>query len=27
VAAIAEGPGERLEEALRKHEVSVSFDD
>ena len=27
VAAIAEGPGERLEEALRRHEVSVSFDD
>jgi DNA-binding FadR family transcriptional regulator len=27
VAAIAEGPGERLEEALRRHEVSFSFDD
>jgi DNA-binding FadR family transcriptional regulator len=27
VAAIAEGPGERLDEALRRHEVSVSFDD
>jgi DNA-binding FadR family transcriptional regulator len=27
IAAIAEGPGERLEEALRRHEVSVSFDD
>ena len=27
VAAIAEGPGERLEAALRKHEVCVSFDD
>jgi GntR family transcriptional repressor for pyruvate dehydrogenase complex len=27
VAAIAEGPGERLEEALRRHEVSISFDD
>jgi GntR family transcriptional repressor for pyruvate dehydrogenase complex len=27
VAAIAEGPGERLEEALRKHDVSFSFDD
>ena len=27
VAAIAEGPGERLEAALREHELSVSFDD
>ena len=24
---IADGPGERLEAALREHELSVSFDD
>jgi DNA-binding FadR family transcriptional regulator len=27
VAGIAEGPGERLEAALREHELSVSFED
>jgi DNA-binding FadR family transcriptional regulator len=27
VAAIGDGPGERLEAALREHELQVSFDD
>ncbi len=27
IAAIAEGPGQRLEKALREHELEVSFDD